>query len=214
MNKSFKNTILLLIVTGLSIGLYLWFLNSIYYKGFYEWVSGNRLTFILFLFSFKVLSIVWPPLTGGVATLAAIPLLGWQTAYIIDLVGSVTGGVVAYHLGKKYGYKILKKLFDENIVERIRKIKIKKGKELEAVIIYRIIFGSTILEVIYYGAGLLRVGFGNFFIGAIISHLITGLPVYYLTNNILSGANILIVILSIVLGIPLFLYLRKRHFEL
>lgn len=204
----------MLVVTAISVALYLWFLKSSYYHGFYEWVSSNTTTFILFLLFFKILSIIWPPLTGGVATLAAIPLIGWFPAYLTDLTGSLMGGAIAYFLGQKYGIALLNKLFDRKIVEKIEKIKVIKGREIEAVIIYRIIFGFTILEAIYYGAGLLKVQFNRFMLGAFISHIIVGVPTYFTAKSVISSTNTFLVIASLLLGVPLFLYFRKRHFEL
>jgi len=169
--------------------------------------------FVIYLFSYKVISILWPPLTGGLATLAAIPFLGWLGAYLVDFVGSITGGIIAYFLGRKYSYKILRFLFDEGVIEKIKKIKVKKGKEIEAVFVYRLFFGSTILEVIYYGAGLLKIGFKNFLIGAAVSHMVVGIPSYYFAKNIIEGKNIILIIVSLALGIPFFIKFKKRHFE-
>lgn len=209
-----KNTILLLIVTAITIVLYLLFLRSFYYQLVETWIQSNVVLFVSFLFLFKFISIIWPPLTGGLATLASIPLIGWELAYFVDLSGSIAGGVVAYYLGKKYGYRILNKLFDEKVIEKIKKIKVKENREFEAVFVYRTIFGATILEAIYYGAGFLRVNFNKFLLASVLSHMLIGVPTYYLTKNVLEGGNTLIVIISIVLAIPLFTILKKRYFEL
>lgn len=212
-NFKLKNTLLLIFTAGLSIALYYWFLNSEYFLPFDTWVRANLFAFVVYLFTFKIMSILWPPLTGGLATLASIPFLGWFNAYLIDLVGSLVGGAIAYTLGKNHGFKILEKLFDKELVKKVRKIKIKKGREIEALFIYRLFFGSTIVEIIYYGAGLLKIGFKNFLVGATLSHVVVGVPSYFFANNLIEGKNVLLVVLSLALGIPFFLKFKKRHFE-
>lgn len=209
-----KNTAILFLVFFVSVAIYALFVRSVFYKELEVWVRFNRVYFVIFLFTFKFLSILWPPLTGGLATLAAIPFIGWPTAYFADFLGSISGGVVAYMIGKKYGYTILSKLFDDSIVEKIRNIKVIKKREFEALIIYRIIFGWTIVEAIYYGAGVLRMSFRNFIVASVVSHLAMGVPTFYLTSNFLTGTNLVLSIVSIIVAVPLFLKLRKRHFEL
>jgi len=208
-----KNTLLILFVTGLSIWGYYLFLNSKYFIIFDFWVKKNKTLFVIYLSIYKIISVLWPPLTGGLATLASIPFLGWVNAYLIDLIGSILGGIMAYFLGKKYGLKILVLLFDRNVVEKIKKIKVRKDKEIEAVFLYRIFFGSTIIEAIYYGAGFLNISFKNFIIAATASHMLIGIPSYYFTKNIIEGKNVILIAISFLIGIPFFVKFKKRHFE-
>src|SRR3990170_6609663 len=166
-----RNTLIFIFVFLFSVFLYIAFLKSPYFSFMEGWISKNRLKYIFFLLIFKIISVLWPPLTGGVATLGSIPFLGWKLAYFVDFLGSMIGGVITYHLGKKYGYAILSKFFNEDVIEKIKKIKVKKKREIEAVFVYRILFGTTILEAIYYGAGVLNIRFSNFMLGAAFSHL-------------------------------------------
>lgn len=209
-----KNTFILLLVTLISALIYIAFLRSEYYPAVESWINSNKLLFIIYLLIFKVASIIWPPLTGGAATLASIPFVGWKIAYLTDLVGSLSGGVIAYYLGKKYGRRILLKLFDEKIVEKLTQIKLKKGKELEAFFVYRVLFGATIMEVVYYGAGFLKMNFRSFLMASVITHAVMGVPVYYVTKSVLEGRNVVYVLGSLAIAIPLFMILKKRYFEL
>lgn len=208
-----KNLFLMVFVFLLTIYLYWLFLGSDLYKDFELWVFGNKTLFTSYLFIFKFVSILWPPFAGGIATLASIPLVGWVNAYLIDLVGSVVGGSISYYLGNKYGYKILDFLFDKEVIEKINKIKVRKNREIETVFIYRVFFGSTIIEAIYYGAGYLKINYFNFLCGAILSHIVVGVPAFYFSGNLISGENLFITVLSILLGIPFFIKYKNRHFE-
>ncbi|MBI5358232.1 hypothetical protein HZB69_01210 [Candidatus Amesbacteria bacterium] len=93
----------------------------------------------------KVLGIVWPPLPGGILTLDAIPFIGWFPAYLVDFFGSTVGSSVAFLIGRKYGYPFLQKLFDESTIDKIKHLKIKPHREIEAVTALRIFIGSLFL---------------------------------------------------------------------
>lgn len=177
------------------------------------WVRQNRTLYLVVLFIYKSLGILWPPIPAGLFTMASIPFLGWPLAYLIDLLGSITGGSLAYFLARKYGLSFLKKIFDQKVLDKIENAKIKKGKEIEAVFIYRIILGTVILEAVYYGAGLLKVNFPKFLVGAILSHIVIGVPTFILAQNIFSGKNILITIVFIFASVFIVYKTKSRYFE-
>lgn len=190
-----------------------WFIKSIYFIPLQIWVSANTFSYIVVLYLVKTIGILWPPIPAGLFTLASIPLIGWLNAYLVDLAGSISGGVVAYYLGKRYGIKFLEKIFDQNVLTKIRSLKIKKGKEIEAVFIYRILLGTTILEAVYYGAGLLKINFTKFLIGAILSHIVVGVPSFIFTQNIFGGKDLFITVTLIVISIFVVFKTKGRYFE-
>lgn len=178
-----------------------------------SWIKRNMLLYIFALFVYKFIGVLFPPIPAGVITLASIPFLGWELSYLIDLAGSVFGGSLAYWLGSKYGKKVLVKVFNDEIVEKIANTRVKKGKEIEAVFMFRTLLGSTILEAVYYGAGFLKIPFGKFFVGATLSHIAIGVPSFVLANNIFSGKNFGLTVLLSVLAL-IFVYKTKgRYFE-
>lgn len=211
--NTIKYSLVFAVVFILSAGLFYWFIKSEYFYDVNVWVSGNKALYIFFLLIFKSIGILWPPIPAGFLTLGSIPFLGWQLAYLIDLVGSIIGGSISYYLGKKYGLVLLKKLFDQKILDAIQKIKIKKGKEVEAVFVYRVLLGTTIIEAVYYGAGLLKVNFRKFLLGAVLSHIAVGVPTFVFTQNILSGKNIVLTIVSIAASVYLVYKTKGRYLE-
>lgn len=176
-------------------------------------VRQNRTLYLVVLYIYKSLGILWPPIPAGLFTMASIPFLGWPLAYLIDLLGSITGGSIAYFLARKYGLSLLTKIFDDKVIDKIKKTKIKKGKEVEAVFVYRVLLGTTILEAVYYGAGLLKINFPKFLVGAILSHIIVGVPTFILAQNIFSGKNIVITVVSVVVSIFILYKAKGRYFE-
>ena len=104
-----------------SLVLVYWFIKSPYFSVVDAWVKTNIVLYVVALFIYKSIGVLFPPIPAGVVTLASIPFLGWFGAYMVDMAGSIFGGMFAYWLGKKYGRKILRKLFNESIVEKIVK---------------------------------------------------------------------------------------------
>lgn len=193
--------------------IFYWFFKSPYFLIVDNWVKENKMLYIVYLFIYKSVGILFPPIPAGLVTMASIPFLGWFTAYLVDFFGSIFGGSIAYFLGKKYGHPLLNKILGNELTRKIEKIKIKKDKEIESVFVYRIALGSTILEAIYYGAGFLKIGFKNFLIGSMLSHIVVGVPSFFLANNILNGQNIVLTIALTVVGIVFVLFTKGRYFE-
>lgn len=131
-------TIILVIIPLL---VFLWVKQSGNFDIFFAWAQRNYWLFITVLFLAKVAAMVYPPLPGGLFTLGAIPVIGWVGAYVVDLLGSMVGSTVAYVIGRKYGYALLEKLFDEESLKRLQKIKVKNGRELESVFMLRTLGG-------------------------------------------------------------------------
>ncbi len=211
--KSRKYLILLVLGTVATILLYYLFSKSVYFQIFTSWSRQNIVLFVIVLFLLKVLGIVWPPLSGGVLTLGAIPIIGWFPAYLVDFTGSTVGASLAFLIGKKYGYPFLQKIFDENTINKIKKLKIKPNREIEAVTTLRIFTGSLFMEAICYAAGLLNVSFTSFFIGSIISHLIVGIPTFYLVGGLFNLNNLIFGVLGFAIIIPIFVKLKGRFLE-
>jgi len=89
-------------------------------------VKTNIVLYVFALFIYKSLGVLFPPIPAGTLTLASIPFLGWFGAYLVDMAGSIFGGMFAYWLGRKYGRKMLEKIFNKSIVERVQMKKIDK----------------------------------------------------------------------------------------
>jgi len=209
--KSHKHLIVLVAAAAATIVFYVWFVNSDYFGAFKAWSLKNLPIYVLALLSLKIIGIVWPPIPGGVLTLASVPVLGWKLAYTVDIVGSIIGSSIAYFIAKRSGLKFMRKIFDDETIARITRLKIKKDREIEAIFLMRL-FGGTVVEVICYGAGVLGVRYRNFLLASVLSHLPLGIPIFILADNLLAGKGFMSVIL-IAIVIVLFYKLRHRYFE-
>lgn len=211
--KTYLYSVVLVLIFLATIIAFYWFSKSPYFLRVDTWIKANVVTYVIFLFLYKTVGVLFPPIPGGLVTLASIPFLGWINAYLIDFFGSFCGGIIAYYLAKKYGHPFLLKIFGEDIARKIENIKVKKNREIEAVFTYRLALGSTILEAVYYGAGFLKIGFRNFLIGSIISHTLVGVPTFFLASNILNGENIILTVLITIVGIVFVVFTKGRYFE-
>jgi uncharacterized membrane protein YdjX (TVP38/TMEM64 family) len=203
---------LFILIWGGTIALYFWFSRSPYFESFQIWTQQNLLLFYLSLFTAKVLAIVWPPLPGSLFTLGSIPLIGWAESFLIDLAGALTGASIAYFLGRKYGYRFLEKIFNDELVRKIRETHIKPDREIESILIGRIVGNGNLMELVCYGAGVLRVRYHNFLIASFLAGLIS-LPIYYLGGNLFDGGSILAGALIGLTTLLIFWKLKVRYVE-
>lgn len=190
---------------------YIWVTRQDFFQDFIGWAQQNLLLYFFVLALIKMIGIVWPPIPGGLFTLGSVPVIGWFNAYLAEVIGGLAGATIAHHLGNKYGYKFLRKLFDDSVIERIKKIKIAKNKEIEAIFILRLFTGS-ISEAVSYGAGLLNIKYRNFILGTIIGYLFL-MPIFYVADSLFDGKKI-VMNAAIVLTLGFLFYkLRGRYFE-
>jgi len=165
------------------------------------------------LVGIKVLGLVWPPLPGGVFNLAVIPFLGWQLAYLSDLIGTIIGAGLCYLIANKWGDKLLVKIFDEETVKKITNTKVKGDRQTEFSFVMTITSRLIMTEFSYYAAGLLRINFGKFLLGAIGSHVLLGIPSYYLMNIMFETKSLYLGLIGWIVIIPLWFKIKERYFE-
>jgi len=158
-----------------------------------------------------MLSVIWPPIPGGIFTFGSIPFLGWSRAYMTDFLGSISGAIITYHLGKHFGYDFLKKILHSSALEKINKLKI--NENIGILFIITILGETTFFGVISYGAGLFKVRFWEFLFVAILSHIILILPAFYLASTLLEGKNKILSIVVLIIIVPLFYSFKRRFFQ-
>lgn len=211
--KDYKHILLFLsIFIGITL-TYIWFINSEYFKPFIAWSKDHLALLFISLVFIKIIGILWPPLPGGYFTIASIPAIGWMYAYAADFVGTMIGASLAYYIGKRYGYHALEKIFDKNILEKIKAVKIKKHRELEMMLMLRFVGGATLTEAVCYAAGLLGVSYRNFIISILGPHILFVIPAYYYAESIFKTKNLVTSYLLILVSIPLLMKLKKRYLQ-
>ena len=210
--KNHKHIVLFVAMMAITLLLYIWFVNSPHFDIFKTWSKDHLVMYVSVLLGIKIAGIIWPPIPGGIFTIASVPVLGWFGAYLVDFSGSLIGSTAAFFIARKWGLNFIQRIFDQGTFERIMKIKIKKSREIESVFLMRI-FGGTIIEAVCYGAGILGVSYRNFLVASILSHIPLGLTVFYFAGNILSGRGATVGVILLVILVFLFYKFKDRYFE-
>lgn len=128
----------------------------------------------------KAASIVYPPLPGIILTVAMIPILGWQKAYTVELVGSLLGVTTAYWLGYRYGEKLIRWIAGEMLLKKIKAVKLKPGSQFEAAFVLRTASGGALSDTLAWGASLIGLRYWPYFLGHLANHLLATLPIFLL----------------------------------
>lgn len=209
-----KHLIIVCVLLVASVLAYGWLIHSPYFAPLVRWSHSNTLLFCALLFLTKTASILYPPIPGGIINLGAIPFIGWELAFVAYFLGSIAGSTIAFFLARAYGYRLLHKLFDEETIKKIRRVKIYPHREIEGIFVLKILLGATVIEAICYGAGLLDMRFRNFLIGSVLFHLVIGLPLYYLAANFMHAKNVPVSIAIVAAGAIVFWKLKRRYFYL
>ena len=142
--------------------------------------------FLIMVMFAKAASILYPPLPGVVFTLTLIPLVGWELAYLFDLIGSLIGASASYFLGQKYGLTILKRVLGKTLTTKIAKVTLKPINQIEAAIMLRLAAGGLLSDGLAWGASIIGFRFKPFIVGYAISHALTTAPVFYALGASLS----------------------------
>ena len=206
-----KNLILLALFAAVSFVAYIWFTRQPVFEEVIGWAQQNFWLYIGILVFIKIIAIVWPPLPGGLFTLASIPVIGWLPAFLAETVGGIAGGSIAYYLGKRYGYSFLRKVLDKEIIEKIQRIKMTGKREFEAIFFLRL-FTGLISEAISYGSGVIGVKYRNFFLGTLAAQVVF-IPAFYFFEEIISGKNLLIYAPAALILAAIFWKMKGRYFE-
>jgi len=192
---------------------YVWLIKQPFAQQYSYLAQNHKISLFIGLVIIKIAGLVYPPIPGGIFNLAAIPFLGWPLAYLSDLTGTVIGATIDFYLAKKYGIKLLTKMFDENTVEKIKAIKIKTNRQTEFSLMMTTTSRLLLTEASYYAAGLLKLNPYKFMAGAIVSHLLFGVPGYYFAGQLIKTNQIYLAVIGSIIIIPLWVKIKDRYLE-
>jgi len=211
--RSNKFTYITALAVGgaVTVGIYFWFIRSPYFDAFTEWSESHTLALFFALVALKTAGMVWPPFAGGVFTFGAIPVIGWLRAYAADLTGSALGSTLTYWIARRWGVAFLTRLLDAHTVAKIARFRIPRRRELEAVYLFRILGTGSVVEILCYGAGLLRIGFPTFLLGSVLSHATVSLPFFYFGKELFGPRAWTAGVIFVAFVLVVFVF-RKRYF--
>lgn len=181
--------------------------------GLFTFIHTYLPLYLFALLVIKAVSIVYPPLPGVAFTIASIPLIGWQYAYLIDILGYLIGASISFFLGRKYGYSIIQRVISETIANKIMKIKLKQRNQIEAAIFLTFAAGGMLSDGLAWGASLIGFKYLSFIVGFGIAHVITTLPVFYFVALSISfNSWVLVAVVTIIAWLMIYKF-KGRYFE-
>ncbi len=189
------------------------FSKTEHFQTLLAWSNQNLPLLIIILVALKIIGIIWPPLPGLVFTLGAIPIIGWEGALLTDLAGGIIGSSSVFWISRKYGKRVIWKIFGESGVYQVERIKFNSKNELEALIIMRL-FGGPVSELVSYGAGVSNVSYFHFILGTTFAHFVVILPLFYLASLAFNNGGLFFSIIPLFIGVVIMYVLRKRYFIL
>lgn len=116
---------------------------------------------IIFIF-LQIVQVVLPIIPGGASCLAGVLLFGSVWGFIYNYVGMIIGSIIVFLLARRYGIRFVKKICDEEKVDKyvgyIRK------KKFEKIFIICILLPGFPDDLLCYVAGVSKLTFKRFLI--------------------------------------------------
>ena len=174
--------------------------------------STGSFSIIVFII-IQFLQVVLIPIPGSVTTLAGAIMFGSVWGAIYSYIGIVLGSIVAFFIGRVFGYKLVKWIVGE---EQLKKgLKLVEGKDK---IMFTMIFLLPFFpdDIICFVAGLTQMSSLSFIIIIAITRIVTiaatsftvDLVQYFLNENIVLG--IVVISIGIILTIVAFFIVIKH----
>ena len=124
--------------------------------------------FFLFLQAFQV---VFPVIPGGASCLAGVLAFGPFEGFIYNYLGLSIGSVISYSLSKKYGLKIIYKLFDKSLVDKY--LKYIRNNTFKKIFFLGILIPGAPDDLLCYIAGISNINLKEFIIYIILGKPLT-----------------------------------------
>lgn len=124
--------------------------------------------FFLFLQAFQV---VFPVIPGGASCLAGVLAFGPLEGFIYNYLGLSIGSVISYSLSKKYGLKLIYKLFDKNLVDKY--LNYIRNNTFKKIFFLGILIPGAPDDLLCYVAGLSSITIKEFIIYIILGKPLT-----------------------------------------
>lgn len=165
----------------------------------------------LIIISWRIISILIPPLPGGILSFAFIPIIGWVGAYVYGEIGLLIGATLAFFISRKFREPAARRFVPIQSLHAWED-KLSKKKEFLAFLGIRIA-GSSVMDFISYAAGLSKISYKKFITATVIAELPIAVWYYFgevaykeyaRRSGFLSGVIFLIALIVII-------YFVKNH---
>lgn len=148
-----------------------------YEKQIAQFTATHPILAPFIIIAWKAIGNIFPPIPGGVLTLALIPAIGWLQAYIYSSVGSLIGCSVAFWIARRFREPVVKRLVPLQELNKWES-RLSGPQEFWTFLLIRLTT-ATVFDVMSYVFGLSRISFKRFFIITVIVLLPDALVFYF-----------------------------------
>lgn len=141
-----------------------------YIKGVGIWAP------ILFIL-LQIFQVIVPIIPGGISCLAGVLAFGPILGFVYNYIGLVIGSCIVYYLSKKYGIKLIKKIFNKETVNKY--INYIDSNRFEKIFFLMILLPGLPDDLLCYIAGINSISFKKF-----ISIILVGKPIALLMYSL------------------------------
>ena len=125
---------------------------------------------IIFLL-IQVIQVIFPVVPGGASCLVGVLAFGPIEGFIYNYVGLTLGSIVAYLLSQNFGLPLIKKLFNNETIEKY--LKYIKTKKFEKIFFLGILFPGAPDDLLCYIAGISNMSLRKFIIMILLGKPLT-----------------------------------------
>jgi uncharacterized membrane protein YdjX (TVP38/TMEM64 family) len=196
------------ILSLIALLLILVFLNPFQVNSALEFISRHPITGAVFLILLRTLSSIFPVIPGGIIIFAAVPLLGWFTAFVCNATGLLLGKSAAFFLARIYREPLVKRFVSLKKIHEAEK-KLTGKKQFAALVAFKL-FTVPVVDISSYIVGLTKISYSKFSLATFIAALPTIIS-FYFGNEIykrIFGNNLVVGIAAILIAGIIYLIIR------
>jgi len=116
----------------------------------------------LFFLLLQIIQVVFPVIPGGASCLAGVLAFGPVLGFVYNYLGLVIGSIIAFNLSRKYGLKLIKKLFSEETINKY--LDYIRTNKFDKVFFLGIFLPGFPDDLLCYVAGVSKMSFKKFLI--------------------------------------------------
>lgn len=135
------------------------------------------------------LATIFPPFTAVPVELSAPNYYGLYPALFFTIAGNLLGSITVFFISKKFGWKLLYKLFDDDKVHKAKKIV--HTYSFWQITFTRMAF-SGLWDVLSYAIGLTKLTLGKFVLSSLISTIPSTTLIIFFGNRVDVSSTITI----------------------
>lgn len=146
--------IIIFIIYGIKDGIFSSNQEMVIYIKKFGWIAP--LIFILI----QIIQVVFPVIPGGASCLAGVIAFGPIIGFIYNYIGLCLGSIIAFFLSKKFGIKLIHKLFKAETVNKY--VHYIETKKFDKIFFWGIFLPGAPDDLLCYIAGLTRMNTKTF----------------------------------------------------